>query len=219
MKGMGSAHRAVKKEQILELKHFRSGVLPFAFNSLLCQALNMRAQHGATHFLLWHADTIPTENLWLDKMCDIMMRTGADALSVISPIKDQRGLTSTGRDLGSHRIKRFTMKEIHAMPETFTFHDIALNTGLLLIDIRKPWVAECPFDFDSEIRLEKEKGIYYATTLSEDWLWSRRAREKGAKLYATRSIAIEHVGSFSYSNQQQWGWDTDKIYENLPQES
>jgi hypothetical protein len=178
-----------------------SSLLAKSFNHLWCDALNNRDK-GITHFLMVHADIAP-EEYFAEKMLNIMAQEKADVLSVISPLKSADGLTSTGLDLGDS-VRRFTMKEIHAMPHaTFHAENLMVNTGLMLVDITKPWVET--IEFQMWDRIVEKDGKRVAVTVPEDWMFSRHARENGAKLYATREIKLEHMGSANYPNHAAWG--------------
>src|SRR5689334_16752230 len=86
-------------------------LLALMFNLLWCRALNQRAGRGWTHFAMHHSD-IEAPAGWADTLVDEMERVGADVLSCVVPIKDNRGLTSTGwQDPHTRRIRRFTMAE------------------------------------------------------------------------------------------------------------
>ena len=75
----------------VEVSPHQTSLLASGFNSLWCTAL----KRGVTHFAMLHADIRPDRN-WLDVMLAELQRTGADLVSVVTPIKDARGLTSTG---------------------------------------------------------------------------------------------------------------------------
>jgi GT2 family glycosyltransferase len=201
-----SANRHPKTTSILTCS-----LLPRAFNLLYAHALNER-KNGTTHFCLLHDDVVP-EPLWLDKMMEIMADQEADVLAAVIPIKDDKGLTSTALDLpvgegDPHwRVKRLTLSEIYSSYEsTFTHEKILLNTGLMLVDLRKPWAEKVWFAFEDQIIPDpKKSGDFMAVGISEDWFFSRKARELGAKLYATREISVTHTGSRDYSNSSAWG--------------
>ena len=75
-------------------------LLANSINRLWVQALNERTDHGWTHFAMHHAD-VQAPAGWVDTLADEMARVGADVISAVVPIKDYRGLTSTGwRDPG-----------------------------------------------------------------------------------------------------------------------
>lgn len=202
-----SANRYSKTTSILTCS-----ILTKAFNLLYAHALNER-KNGTTHFCLLHDDVVP-EPLWLDKMMEIMAGKDADVLAVVIPIKDDKGLTSTALDLSvgtsdpQWRVKRLTLNEIYSTSyePTFTHEKILLNTGLMLVDLRKSWAEKAWFAFEDKIIPDPKKpGDFMAVGISEDWFFSRRARELGAKLYATREVSVIHTGSRDYSNSFVWG--------------
>jgi GT2 family glycosyltransferase len=146
-------------------------------------------------------------------MVRLLQEHKADVLSVVIPIKNEKGLTSTALDVGigdedSHwRVKRLTLTEIYNDYEpTFTHEKLLVNTGLMLVDLRKPWVENVWFAFEDKIIPDpKVPGNFKAVGVSEDWFFSRRARELGAKLYATREISVLHSGTNEFSNASAWG--------------
>lgn len=171
------------------------------FNRLYCAALNLRSA-GMTHFAMLHDDILP-EHFWLDKLMDQMNETRADVLSVVSPIKTKQGLTSTALDTDKYRPRRLTLKEIHKdYPETFTSDDLLLNTGCMLIDIRRPFADKVWFTIDDEIVCTE--GRFEPLVVPEDWNFSRMAKAHGAKLFATRSVKIRHQGFNDFPNSS-WG--------------
>lgn len=182
----------------------RSSALGNCFNRLWAAALNARTQGmPITHFAMLHADIAPEEG-WLDKMLAIMETTGADVLSAIVPIKSNDGLTSTALDTGTEwRVHRFTMKQVYKMEPTFTHPKLLLNTGLMLVDFRKPWIEKIHFTIRDG--MVKENGVFRPVMMSEDWGFSRDAVRLGAKLFATREVKVEHVGRSVYTNSRPWG--------------
>lgn len=178
-----------------------SSLLAKGFNSMWCEALNNRAQ-GITHFLMCHADIAPQAG-FADILYEEMKDVGADVISAISPMKGPEGLTSTGLDMGD-RVRRFTLKEIHAMPHpTFLAENLMVNTGLMLVDITKPWAEKIVFHIEDYIR--EEAGRFRAVSLSEDWDFSRQVRSHGGKLAATRLVCLEHMGVTNFPNHAPWG--------------
>lgn len=138
-----------------------TSLLSHTFNTLWTQTLGRQADdQNFTHFAMLHADLAP-EPGWLDIMLDEMDRVGADVLSVHSPIKDMRGLTSTAVDV--HGVltnpRRFTLKEVlEELPETFDAagcgypgRPLLVNTGCLLVDLRKAWVRHVCFQVSSKL--------------------------------------------------------------------
>jgi hypothetical protein len=185
--------------------HFlTNSLLARGFNQLLCFALNHRKE-GVTHFLLHHADiAIKTEG-WLGRMLEIMAAHKAEVLSCTVPLKSTQGLTSTAIEVGDpYPIQRLTMRELAQMPETFTHEKILLNTGVMLMDLSAPWIEETVFQMKDEVIRDKD-GNFAPQTLSEDWFFSKWARSKGARLFATRAIQLDHVGVHNFPNVGAWG--------------
>jgi predicted O-methyltransferase YrrM len=181
-------------------------------NTLWIQAIEQAEAGRITHFLMQHSDIVP-EMLYLDKMVAIMEKTGADVLSAIVPIKDNFGFTSTALDepVGDWdpywRVRRLTLHEVfNKYPPTFTGDTLLLNTGLMLVDMTKEWTRDTEnVYFTLEDRIKRYRGRRMAFMMPEDWGFSRMARKKGAKLYATREIKLEHYGPSAYSNAFSWG--------------
>ena len=205
-----SDHRYVIKAQ-------GGSLLAYNFNRLWCIALNSREECGWTHFAMHHAD-IEAQPGWVDKLIAEMNRVGVDLLSVVVPIKDPRGLTSTGlMDPKSRRIKRLTMKEIAKLPRTFTAADttepdniLVVNTGLWVCDFTKPWVEEVHFQILDGIQ-KNDNGKFSPLIFSEDWNFSAKLQELGLKVAATNIVEVNHYGHGHYSNQGAWGdWESDQ---------
>lgn len=178
------------------------------FNLLLSETIN---KGDYTHFCMVHADIFPFEEGWLSKMLGIMEESGAELLSVVSPIKNFQGVTSTGlspREELPLNVKRLTLKEIWKMPETWTDPQIVVNTGLMLIDLRAPWIGKAWFGVKDDV-IKDEDGKYRPVALTEDWLFSLRVRELGGKIFATRGVKLKHIGSHNFTNFEQYGKDTD----------
>lgn len=192
---------AVGGEQI-GFRHQGFSLLARNFNDLLCQALNAG---GYTHFLLLHADIIPMPG-WLPKLHKIMEEKKCDVLSVVSPIKNNSGDTSTALQTQgapwyseAFKARKMTMKEIAKLPETFEDQNLLVNSGCLLLDLRAPWVGKVWFEIKDDVVVQAD-GSFKTAGISEDWLFSMRAREAGAKIFATRAVKILHVGQHAFSN-------------------
>jgi len=197
-----------------EIRMAGSSLLALTFNSLWCIALNERRTRGWTHFAMLHNDVSP-EPGWLDIMLAEMERVGADVLSLVLPIKDRRGLTSTGLFQGD-RVRRLTFRELADKPETFNSSDfgypdgtLAINTGCWVCRFTEPWVEKVHFEIRDRIDKQAD-GTFKAMVLSEDWNFSRLCRPLGVKLFATRKIRAVHYGRHDYRNDETWGTlDTD----------
>jgi len=195
-----------------------SSAICLTMNSLWVQALEAYQAGEITHFAMLHTDIVP-ENYFMDKMVEIMEREGAEILSAIVPIKNAEGFTSTAVEgqMGDtnpyFRVKRFSMRELDKLPATFTHPEILLNTGLMLVDLSKPWTLSEDVYFTIEDRIIKYRGRRIPAMWPEDWGFSRRARKAGAtKLYATREVKLDHAGLANFPNYVMWGEkDTDVI--------
>ena len=190
-------------------------MLTRGFNRLLCSALNMR-RTGVDFFAMLHEDVQPPLH-WIDRLLNISWGHKADVVSVVSPMKDSRYLTSTGVRLGPGSIRRFSRKEIMKMPETFDVaqagfpgKELVFNTGCWLFDLRKPWVTDpSVMTFNVTNEIEFKDGVYVESGLTEDWLFSLQAQERGAKCVATRSLIVNHGGWRLDDKEQEGEWETD----------
>lgn len=194
-------------------------LLALTFNRHLCMALNQRQKRGWTHFCLHHAD-IECEHGWLDTMVEEMECVGADILAATMAIKDERGLTSCGKqEMSTGNVKRFTMKEIMELPVTFDAKAagckegecLAVNTGVMLIDLRKPWLEEFEgFTIRDQIT-RTEDGKRVPLCMPEDWGLSLHAAKVGLRVFSTRVIRTTHHGGYGYRNDTCWGtWETEQ---------
>jgi hypothetical protein len=89
------------------------------FNHLWALALNERQRSGVDIFAMLHAD-IQAQAGWLDLLVGELLRLDADVISAVVPIKDSRGLTSTGfSDPEDPRVERLAVRELQSLPRTF----------------------------------------------------------------------------------------------------
>src|SRR5262245_6420830 len=155
---------ACKKDPETSAEWFVHGFsgLTANFNNLFVEALNGIKTRGITHFAMLHADIEP-EQYWLDRMLRIMEDWQADIVSVISPVKNGTGLTSTAYENPENPWYpiRFTVRQLGKMPPTFTQDDLLINTGLMLVDLRKDWVKKICFHVEDKIT-EIEPGVFRA---------------------------------------------------------
>jgi hypothetical protein len=202
-----------------------SSALTFTFNSLWCKALALYAAGEIDYFAMQHDDVVPPHG-WLDMLHADHLASGADVVAAVAPIKDGRGLCSTAvDDTGDPwRVRRLTMKQVHALPEVFTDADVGgellLNTGLWICKLG-PWCLEQNPDgslrfaftiYNKIIRLPD--GTFGVRFISEDWDASRQFRRIGLKLACSRRVVLSHWGSASWSSGNVWGWDHDQ--QNAP---
>lgn len=183
-------------------------LLANCFNMLWCMARN---QKDADYFLMLHADIIP-EPTGLAKIIAEAQCLDADLLSAVVPIKNAEGMTSTA--LGDPddewaRPRRLTMREAMDLPETFSAADVdpgkllLVNTGLMVANLRKPWVEDAHFEIRD--RIVEVGGQLQPQVIPEDWGFSRFVASRGGKVFATRKVTLLHAGMQFYPNDQAWG--------------
>jgi len=195
------------------------------FNILWADAHNLYEEGRVTHFAMLHGDITPDPNQkWLDILLEIMDQRQASLVSVFSPIKDHRGVTSTGIcDLDDHwrPFRRFTIREaLTQLPETFSNVDAGYpdrpllhNTGLWVCDLRKPvfraadkdGCLDLYFQFPTQA-VRGPDGKWMHRRESEDWLFSRDLWLRGVRdTYVTRAVRLNHHGAMSWGTHDAWG--------------
>lgn len=194
--------------------HASSSVLPNCFNELFSTALTMRDAGKVTHFAMCHSDIIAPPG-WLDALYAEMWSHGLDAVSAVVPIKGPTGRTSTavGSESDRWRVNRCVyLKDRATLPATFTARDVCrpgagevllINTGLMLLDLRRPWWDDFAFQFHSRIkRTTRGDGAtaYVCEARSEDWEMSHHLHEAGAKYGATWRVRLRHEGLNRWPN-------------------
>ena len=160
---------------------------------------------------------------WLDVLSDEMDKYGADFISVPMAIKDAfSGATSCGVGNPNNRWnpwRRFCPNEFEKFPETFCAADIGYadkfllhNHALCLFNMESPLWREMDASgclkamFNFEERIYRDgAGKWQRVQDSEDWNFSRRLWELGAKTYITSKIRTLHHGSMSFENVGDWG--------------
>lgn len=188
-----------------------SSLLAHGFNQCWCYALNYRKEQPLDYFVMLHADIVP-ERFWIDKLVAEMVRTQADLLSCVVPIKSMHGVTSTaiaGTDPWTVE-RRLTMREVMQLPETFSAEDcgfpgrtLMTNTGCWIADFSKLWIEDVRFQISNRI-VRKAFG-FDAEVVPEDWDFARQVAAKGGKVLATRKVALHHFGPNGFGNQTAWG--------------
>ncbi|MDE2100673.1 MAG: hypothetical protein KGL39_25740 [Patescibacteria group bacterium] len=212
-------------------------------NAMIAGALNCQEAYAAglgpeqgginiTHLVGMHNDVQPQPG-WMDMLVEEMLRTGADFLSVVLPIKDHCGLSSCAIDSDNpyQVTRRITMAEVYDLPETFTSEDcgyppgtLLVNTGCWIMDFSKPWrliesapeVLAMTIDFRDRIGRRPEKpdgskpGYWESQHAPSDWGLSRYLNGLGLKVAATRKIIARHWGLIPFTNDSPWGeWKID----------
>ena len=202
-------------------------ILCYNFNAMWCDMLNRRRKReDISHFCMIHSDIciLDSENggiNWLDTFVNLLEESKSDVLSVISPLKDERGVTSTGvfDEERQAVVKRFTIRELESMPTTFElddvtnqykmyYHKLVVNTGLMLVKV-EDW-CEKVFFHDRHYILkvtDKETGVveFIPQVISEDWMFSVDVQKLGKVVKATKGLKIEHMGKCGYRNYGAWG--------------
>lgn len=214
-------------------------LLAMNFNGGWAAALNSRP--GVDYFCMHHSDigVGPDAAGWLDYMIEELHKADADVLSVVVPIKDTRGLTSTGllrRDRnGVHQHRRLQMKELEKLPDTFNAHDVCKafdepyfdvnasegafdneTTARILTVNTGLWV--CRFDraWNEEVCFtikdkigRNEDGTFTAHVWPEDWNFSEWCYDAGLRVVANKKVPVGHRGGTVFSSRARWGQDHD----------
>ncbi len=182
------------------------------FNILWTMSLNLQEQMQITHWAMLHTD-IEVSSGWLDTLIEEMDRVDADVMSAIVAIKDARGLTTTGlRTPGLWGTRRYTMREVMALPETFCIDDLdepdqvlAINTGCWVCRFpAHSWPTKFP-GFCNDHRIRWRDGEAQPEFDSEDWKFSDWAASQGLRVFVTRKVGTAHVGAYKFGNDTAWG--------------
>jgi GT2 family glycosyltransferase len=213
------------------VKVHQTSLLAAGCNQMLCDALNGVQGESFKWFAMLHSDIAP-EALWLDKLIDLAEANGADLLSAVVPIKNSEGVTSTAISFPGDpftRFARLTQRQIRrkGFPTTFDVKGalvyfnpytphypepladsiLLVNTGCMVVRLDKPWSHELYFTIRD--RIVRTMNGFEAHVEPEDWFFSRRVHELGGKVMATSAVAVEHVGSYAYRNDREWGYEFD----------
>lgn len=202
-----------------QLQHESTSAMTRNFNKLLHDA---RLQKPRAQFFAMHHDDVSVPPGWVDTLIEELEKFDADVVSAVIPIKDHRGLTTTGVfSKDGHYLRRFTMREVMQYPDTFNAetcgfagHKLVINTGLFVMRMDRPWVQKLCFRFEDEFAKTKEpapeRGDVDYLCRSEDWLFSEDLAVAGARVFATRKVPVRHWGTSPYGNDAAWGaWQQD----------
>jgi hypothetical protein len=198
-------------------------------SEIWCIALNNRGL--VSHVAMLHSDITP-EDFWIDKLMDEADQHGADLISAVSPVKDERGLYSTAIAMpgGKRHFRRLTVQQVNhpAFPTSFGIREAAdaleslpgplriadvprdflfVNTGCMVCRVDCDWAERVWFS--SETVIECVNGMWQPYTLPEDWLFSRRVAEQGGRVMATKAVKLTHRGWFDWPNTGEWGQPRD----------
>lgn len=200
-------------------------LLARSFNDAWAKALDMYEAGEIDAFAMQHADIGPGVG-WLSTLIDEMESSGADVVSAVVPIKDDRGLTSTAVDDSGDiwRPRRLTMTQVKELPTTFGDAEVGgpilLNTGLWVCRLG-PWALQEDADGNAKIRFRIQDVIRRLAdgkrapgVIPEDWDFSRQLRAEGLTLKATKAVKLLHFGETFFPNNSVWGWEKD--HQNAP---
>lgn len=211
-----------------------NALISWALNAVEAFEAGKTVEQGGvnvTHIVMMHNDVQP-EPGWLDMLVEEMIRSDADMLSVVTPIKDMDGKSSCAIDDEPFQVlRRITMTEVYDLPPTFSAADcgykkgqLLVNHGLCILDFTKPWWREVNADgtlamhFTSPDRIQRRPansdgtpGLWEAQHAPSDWHLSRELNRRGAKVMATRKIKCQHWGMLPFTNEHSWGqWRIDE---------
>jgi GT2 family glycosyltransferase len=202
-------------------------------NILWAMALNAYEAKQADWFALIHSDVQP-EPFWIDRLIAEADAHRADLMSAVIAIKNDRGLTSTAisdpNDDGGKFIRLTTSQVRHpSFPVTFdgdlavqalrslpanlrleapTGARLLCNTGCIVCRLG-PWCDPRKVYFDEVTRFERINNQWKPFIRSEDWFFTGQAVAAGAKLMATTTLKVSHLGLTSFPNDQAWGSPLD----------
>ncbi len=209
----------------LRLLYTESSLLAANFNIHWASALNCELfGNPIDYFAMLHSDVQPVD-YWIDELVEEMEKRGLDILSAVVPIKDGRGMTSTGLGNPENSWRphfRLTVKEVYDLPETFTAADLGhpdkpllINTGCWVCRFDHAWASKIHFQVNDRIIMKD--GRYQQEVEPEDWHFSRIAHGLGLKVGATRKVALSHRGPAEFTNTRVWGgWTYDQEYAERP---
>lgn len=216
----------------------QSMAIATASNVLWADSLNARDAHhddipDVRWFAMLHSDVNPGP-YWIDKLIDEAEKYDADMVSAVIPIKSDQGLTSTAMTDPGHSDRnwcRLMTRQVNheRFPKTFDSEmardalaslprDMAvycpegsrllLNTGCMVVRLDRPWCGDVWFEqYDAIAHVD---GRWRYLALSEDWYFSKKVSDRGAKVMATTVVEIMHRGLYEWpSNGSGYGWPKD----------
>ena len=197
----------------------RASLLAHAFNLAVVYALNEKYDY----FGLLHGDVLP-DKWWIDSLLDAKESSGVEVVHAISPIKDDRGLTSTAlgySDDAFAPVRRLTVTELQGLPDVFTIADInerldpdathlLPNTGCILMRANTWLRGFTGFTIDD--RIIRGDGEWGLDVCPEDWNFGHWCAKNGVSVGASK-MRIRHVGHHTYDSSHVWGQATDEHYQ------
>lgn len=195
---------------------------------MFCAAMNARLKDTSVGwFAVLHSDVEP-EAWWVDKLIAEADANHADMLSVVIPIKDETGRSSTaiaGPDLVQtcRPFDMLTMQQVsHSLfPRTFAINDccnalaqlpgqlrvanapreaLLLNTGCFVLRLTAN-IDWSKIWFSMHDGIERTSTGFHPVNISEDWLFSYRVAQQGGRCMATTAVKVVHHGRAGYPNQ------------------
>jgi hypothetical protein len=199
-----------------------SSLINHCFNTLWAGLHNaLESGHEYEWWAIAHDDIELSPN-WVETLIATAAEHQADFVSAYVPIKFHKGTVSAGYYVGDDPfdMRRYTIREMANLPETFTSDDVpgnlVLNTGCCVLRLHGEWVRHPErFLFDDQVRMTRNRaGEWKAQCFSEDWLFTDKIRRAGGRLASTRRVGCGHRGSHVYWNNTIWGsWETDEAYQ------
>jgi hypothetical protein len=181
-----------------------------------------------------HSDIEP-EPFWVDKMIAEADRHRADIMTAVVPIKNDKGLTSTALSHPSDDCRAFlrltsaqvkhpsfpvtfdrdmAVNALRALPGDLRFDapmpaNLLCNTGCMVCRLGGAWCDPTKVYFDEVTTFQRINNQWTPLIRSEDWFFTAKAFQNGAKVMATTSMKINHHGITSYPNDKVWGMPLD----------
>jgi hypothetical protein len=209
-------------------------LITFNCNVLWAVALNRHEAGQADWFAMIHSDIEP-EAFWIDKLIAEADRHSADIMTAVVPIKNESGLTSTAVSHPSDDCRAYfrltTSQVLHPnFPVTFDL-DLAVdalrklpdqlafdpplpahllcNTGCMVCRLGGAWCDPNKVFFDEVTSFHRLNGQWTPIIRSEDWFFTAKAAQHGAKVMATTSLKLRHHGVTAFRSDQAWGVPRD----------
>jgi len=144
---------------------------------------------GFDDFLMMHSDVLPVSHTFIDELYERRDAVDADVLGTVIAISTTEGMSSSAWSTQGDPWKRYADGD-----------RLLVNTGLMLVRItrggqRQPWVNKTWFEINDKV--DEDDEVYNEP---EDWYFSRRAAEEGARVYATTAIRTIHYGEIGFPN-------------------
>jgi len=203
-------------------------------NILWAMALNWYEAKQVDWFAMIHSDVQP-EPFWIDRLIAEADAHAADVMSAVIPIKNDTGLTSTAisdpnDDCG--RFVRLTTSQVRhpsfpvtfdgdkavqalrSLPENLRIEapagaKLLCNTGCMVCRLGS-WCDPTKVYFDEVTRFTRINSQWRPFIRSEDWFFTGQATAAGAKVMATTTLKVLHLGATVFPNDKVWGSPLDQ---------